>query len=114
MTDEELMARLKASAPVPKEADDPAFWQAFEADLQRKLDAPPRRARWKTRLAVGLAAAAAAALMIHGHRRPSSPMPGRAASVDEVLLPDEDPTDLIGELDIDELRALDHNFHGGV
>jgi hypothetical protein len=116
MTDEELIAKLKAGAPKPKQADDAQFWATFEAEVAKKIAEPPRRRVWPA-VAVALAAAAALTLVVHGHGRPSAPsnpMPGANAAALDELLPSEDPVELVGDLDLDELHVVDHEFHGGV
>ena len=102
MSDEELIAKLKASVETPKEADDPRFWQTFAADLDRAI-ARPRR-RWPAFAALG-AVAAAAVLAITLRSRP----PVRAAIVQDELAGADDPTDLVGELDLEELHAVATN-----
>jgi hypothetical protein len=104
MTDDELVAKLKASATPPKEADDPRFWQGFAADLDRALAVKPRR-RWSALAALGVAAAAAL-LLVTLHRRPAV----HTAIIQDELVGSEDPTELVGELDDQELRAVATKF----
>lgn len=115
MTDDELIEKLKATAGPPPHADDPGFWAAFEADLARKLDAPrPRRRLGIWVGAASLAAAAALAVLVHvGRPHRSVATVGGAAAAEDELLPSEDPTELVGDLDLDELHTVDQHFHGG-
>jgi hypothetical protein len=112
MSDDDLMEKLRTSVTTPPEADDPAFWVAFEGDLQRRLAARPRR-RWPAVLAMTMAAAAALIFFL----RPVPVVPAvhePAATVEEELLPSEDPTELVGDLDLEQLQAVEDHFHGGV
>jgi hypothetical protein len=119
MRDDELVRKLRGAAPRPKELDDERFWAEFERDVARGIDAKPRR-RWRAPMAAfGLAVAAAAAFLIIHTRvtpRPSNPMPGAIHNVaeEELLRGPGDATDLVGDLDLDELEAVDHHFKGGV
>jgi len=107
MTDDELIAKVKASVDPPKEADDPRFWQAFGADLDRAIVRPRRR--WPALAAFG-AVAAAAVLAITLRAKP----PVRAVIMQDELALDadgnSDAPELIGELDLEELHAVASKF----
>ena len=63
-----------------------------------------------------IAAAAAFAMLMFSGGRPSNPMPGVTHSVaaeDELIGPG-DATELVDDLDLDELKAVDNHFNGGV
>jgi len=122
MTDEELIAKLKATAPGAP--DDPQLWASIEAGVRDGIARPARRPiGWRgSVVGLGLACAAAAlalVLHLHGHLRGAPPRlashPVRAHGVDETLLvPDEDPAELVGDLDLDELKTVEHHLRGGV
>lgn len=127
MDDDELVKKLKQSAPRPPELDDERFWADFAAGVARGIDgapgaAPgaPRARRWRLPAAVlGFAAAAAAAVLVlrgDAGAPPSHPMPGvvRTHIAEDELLGSGDATELIGDLDLEELKAVDHHFNGGV
>lgn len=107
MTDDELIAKLKAGVEPPKEADDPCFWRAFAADLDRAL-ARPRR-RWPAFAAIGAVAAAAVFALVLRARPPV-----RAAIMQDELAVDSDGNsdapELVGELDLEELHAVARKF----
>lgn len=124
--DEAFIARLRASDAVPAEADDPRFWQRFSADLDQQLAARPRRRRLLGAFIAFdlLCAAAALLLFVHPGRhaiRPIVPSPIEGAlapaaldSSDGVDSPDfEDPCQLIGDLDADELSAVARTLKTG-
>lgn len=118
MTDDELFARLKASAPESAEASDPQFWDRFHRDLDAALARPMRRRLLRPAFALGLATAAAAlllALRIHRPARTGAPLPAAAlpAGVIDELAGTEDPCELIGDLDSDELEAVAHHLKPG-
>jgi hypothetical protein len=112
MNDEELVTRLRASAQAPAEADSPQFWQRFGSELDQRIarGAPrrPRRLFWM----MGLVAAAAAALLIFRPTRPA-PHPNASAIEDALIAGPEDPCELIGDLDSDELEAIAHHLQPG-
>jgi hypothetical protein len=108
MTDDELIAKLKASVEPPKEADDPRFWQSFAADLDRAIAPRPRR-RWPALAAIG-AVAAAAVLAVTLRTKPPQRM---AIMQDELTLDadgNSDAAELVGELDLEELHAVAGKF----
>ena len=118
MTDDELVLKLRASAPRPKELDDQRFWADFEAGVARRIEGRPvRRVGWRLpALGLGMAAAAAFALMMFSGSHQSNPMPGVTHSVaaeDELVGPG-DATELVDDLDLDELKAVENHFNGGV
>lgn len=116
MNDEELIAKLKATAPEAPE--DPALWASIEAGVREGIARPaPRAIRWRgVGVGLGLAAAAAALalfLQVRGHHHVAQQHHPRSVD-DSALLPDEDPTELVGDLDLDELKTVEHHFGGGV
>ena len=129
MRDEELFAKLRASQPLPKEADE-AFFAQLRTDVGRecrridgRLEARARRRvpRWLVGGGVaGLVAAAAVLLLLlrphpgpRGHRM-MGPMPGLSPAEDALIDNGDDATDLVDQLDAEELKAVDVHFKGGV
>jgi hypothetical protein len=113
MSDEELIAKLKATAPEAPE--DPALWASIEAGVRDGIARQaPRRIGWRGSL-VGLGLAAAAAMLaLFLHLRGNHPHLAPHGVDETALLPDEDPAELVGDLDLDELQAVESHFHGGV
>lgn len=127
MRDDELVRKLKETAPRPKELDDERFWADFQAGVASGIagadgarPSPRARRSWRLPTAVlgFVAAAAAAVLLLFGHlgAHPSLPVPSavRTRIAEDELFGSDDATDLVGDLDLEDLKAVDHHFNGGV
>jgi hypothetical protein len=115
--DGELLARVKASAPEP--GRDARFWADFRAGIDARIDeerarVAPKRWRWAA-LSGALAAAAAVAILAGVIRHHHLAGATRAAPAPaDVLLPEGDATEMVGDLDDDELRRVaDRLSEGG-
>ena len=106
---ERALKQLRGPMP-PKDDDD----EIFVAQVRKRYEARKQHRRWRLPLVTLALAAAAAFLALVGPRPVITNLPAPSHLADDADYLDEDPCELIGELDHDEVLRVSAQYKNGV